>query len=279
MGSELGPIAFSLGAAATWGAGDFLGGVTSKKTDALGVVIVALATGTAIPLVFGVVLRQPAPAGNHVWWAIAAGIFGGLALSAFYQSLAVGKIGINAPIAGVLTAAIPAAAGAFLIGTPDKIQLAGFALALVSIVLVSQGGSEQGGNRGLGLALVAGVGFGCFLLFLSFASESQLFWPLTISRAVSVTFVLLICLVLKRDWLPRPGTAFPIVSAGVLDTGGTLLFAYASQIGRMDVAAVLAALYPAVTVLLARIVLKERLSRVQSIGVITALVAITLIAA
>lgn len=275
---EFAPIAMSLGAAATWGGGDFIGGITSKKTDALGVVVFALLTGSAMSIAFALVQREAAPALAEVGWGVGGGMFGGLALAAFYQSLAIGKIAVNAPVAGVLTAAIPAASGMFLLGVPRPIQLAGFALAMLSIVLASQGGRHEGRTKGFGLAVVAGVGFGCFLLFLNLATKSQVFWPLTISRATSVTFILLVCLAMKRDWFPRPGTALPIVWAGVLDTGGTILFAYAAQMGRMDVAAVLAALYPAVTVVLARVLLKEYLTRVQSLGVVAALLAIILIA-
>lgn len=261
-----------------WGAGDFLGGLASRKTDALGVVAFALLTGGVLAIAFAVGRHEPLPALPKAGWAVGAGIFGGSALAAFYRALAIGKIGINAPVSGVLTAAIPAAAGMILFGVPRPIQFAGFALALLSIVLVSQGGSKQERNQGLGLALVAGVGFGFFLLFLKFATETHVFAPLSVSRIGSSSFILSVCLLFRRSWLPRPGTAVPIVSAGVLDTTGTVMFAYAAQLGRMDMAAVLAALYPGVTVVLARIFLKEYLTPLQTMGVLAALIAIALIA-
>jgi drug/metabolite transporter (DMT)-like permease len=218
------------------------------------------------------------PSNVNIAWAMGAGIFGGLALSAFYQALAIGKIGINAPVSGVLTAAIPAVAGMTLLGAPRAIQLAGFALAVVSIVLVAQGGDKQEKNKGLGLALAAGVGFGGFILFLKFATATYVFAPLSVSRVSSTIFIMLICVILRRSWFPRRGTWPLIVSAGVLDTIGTVMFAYAAQVGRIDVAAVLAAMYPGATVVLARIFLKEYLTRLQTAGVLAALVAIALIA-
>jgi drug/metabolite transporter (DMT)-like permease len=130
----------------------------------------------------------------------------------------------------------------------------------------------------VGLALAAGVGFGGFILFLKVATATHVFGPLSASRFSSTIFILLICVVLRRSWFPRPGTWPFIVSAGVLDTIGTVMFAYAAQVGRMDVAAVLAAMYPGATVVLARIFLKEYLTRLQTVGVVAALLAIALIA-
>lgn len=276
--SELVPIALSLAAAACWGAGDFIGGITAKKTDVLGVVVFALATGAMVAGTLALLQREALPTLTSAGWAAGAGVCGSLALSAFYHSLAIGKIGINAPVSGVLTAAIPAVAGIVMLGPPGTIRVIGFVLAILSIVLVSQGGTAQGGTKGVGLALAAGVGFGCFLLFLKLATGSGIFAPLAVSRAFSATFILVICLLLRRSWFPQKGTALAIASAGVLDTVGTLLYAYAAQIGRMDVAAVLASLYPAVPVILARVLLKEHLSRLQISGVVAALLAIVLIA-
>ncbi len=272
------PIVLGLGAAVCWGAGDFLGGLATRKTDALGVVAFALLSGGMLSIAFAIGRHEPVPEAVNIGWAIGAGVFGGLALAAFYRALAIGKIGINAPVAGILTAAIPAVAGMVLLGAPRAIQLAGFALALVSIVLVAQGGDKQEKNRGLALALAAGVGFGGFILFLKFATATHVFAPLSASRLSSTIFMLLICVVLRRSWFPRPGTWPLILSAGVLDTAGTVMFAYAAQLGRMDVAAVLAAMYPGMTVVLARIFLKEYLTRLQALGVLTALAAIALIA-
>ena len=267
-----------MGAAVCWGAGDFLGGLASRKTDALGVVAFALCTGGILSIAFALLKHEPMPPNPQIAWAMGAGIFGGLALSAFYRALAIGKIGINAPVAGVLTAAIPAVAGIATLGAPRAIQLAGFALALVSIVLVAQGGDKQKTNRGLGLALAAGVGFGAFILFLKFATSTYVFAPLSVSRVASTIFIGLVCVILRRSWFPQRGTWPLIVSAGVLDTTGTVMFAYAAQVGRMDVAAVLAAMYPGATVVLARIFLKEYLTRWQTAGVLAALAAIALIA-
>jgi drug/metabolite transporter (DMT)-like permease len=277
--NTLASVGLSLAAAASWGAADFIGGVTAKKTDALGLVVFAYPCGALLAVASALAWRESPPPLIDFRWAIAAGTFGGWALATFYHALAIGKIGINAPLAGVLTAAIPAIAGIFLLGAPKPIQLFGFVLALASIVLVSQAAGGTKGTRGVGLAALAGVGFGVFLLLLRVATTHAAFWPFVVSRCTSAGVALLICLIRGRAWLP-PLQLFPaIISAGVLDSGGTLLFVLAAQRGRMDVAAVLASLYPAATVVLARLVLKEYLTRVQSLGVAAALVAIALIAA
>jgi len=279
LAGELASIGLSLGAALSWGGGDYIGGTTARKTDAMGMVVFVLFTGSVMSAVFGLASREPMPAARDVAWAMGAGLFGGLALAAFYHSLAIGKIGINAPIAGVLTAAIPAATGMAMEGAPRPAQIAGFVLAALSIALVSQSSDTQDKNKGAGLALLAGVGFGLFLVFLKLGTATHVYWPLAASRFTSASFVLLVCLALQRpQWFPRRGTLPAIVSTGILDTGGSVLFAYAAQQGRMDVAAVVASLYPAVPVVLARVLLKEYLTRVQLVGVAAALLAIVLIA-
>jgi drug/metabolite transporter (DMT)-like permease len=277
--NTLASVGLSLAAAASWGAADFVGGVTAKKTDALGLVVFAYPSGALLAMACALAWHENRPPVSDFRWAIAAGAFGAWALATFYHALAIGKIGINAPLAGVLTAAIPAAAGIFLLGSPKPVQLFGFVLALASIVLVSQTAGGTTGVRGAGLAALAGVGFGVFLLLLKVATTHAAFWPFVVSRCTSAAVALLICLIRRRAWVP-PLQLFPaIVSAGILDSGGTLLFVLAAQRGRMDVTAVLASLYPAATVVLARVVLKEYLTRVQSLGVVAALLAIILIAA
>jgi drug/metabolite transporter (DMT)-like permease len=268
----------SLGAALFWGGGDYVGGITARKTDALGMVVFAHLGGGLLALIFAFARQSPMPAPSDLVWAAVAGSFGGLALAAFYHALAIGKMGINSALSGMLTAAIPVAAGALWEGMPRQGQLVGFVLAIASIVLVSQPGEGNDRSAGYGYALAAGLGFGIFLLLLRLGTRNEVFWPLAVARFASSAFTFLVCVLRKRSWVPISGTFPGTIGAGVLDTFGVAMFAFAAQLGRMDVAAVLASLYPAVTVVLARVLLKEYLTRVQSLGVIAGLIAIALIA-
>jgi drug/metabolite transporter (DMT)-like permease len=164
-------------------------------------------------------------------------------------------------------------------GLPNPLQMAGFALALVSIwgISAKQGGAKE--SKGLGLAVIAGLGFGGFLLFMKLAGSSAVFWPLASARSASL-LLMLATVVASRPALKvsRRELSY-MVTAGVLDSGANALYVAAAQRGRLDVAAVLSSLYPASTIILARVVLKERFSRLQSAGIGLALVAVSLIAA
>jgi drug/metabolite transporter (DMT)-like permease len=159
------------------------------------------------------------------------------------------------------------------------VRLAGFGLALLGIWLVAGGGGGEVMTRpaGLGLALLAGVGFGGFLIFMDLGAKSGTFWPLAAARGTAFLLVLVTALARRRAWRPCPGALPLVLLSGALDAGGNALFVLASQAGRLDVAAVLASLYPASTVLLAAALLRERVSRTQALGIATALGSIALI--
>ncbi len=268
----------SLAAAVSWGAADFSGGIAAKTTNAFRVVALAHAVGLIFMLLLAVVSREPIPRATSVLWGIVAGVVGGIGLAAFYKALAVGKMGINAPMAAVITAVLPLVFGLWTQGLPHPVQLVGFGLAMVSIWLITMEPGARGRSRGLGLAVVAGIGFSGFLLFIRFAGSEAVFWPLVSARAAS--FLLMAGIVMGGigGWkLSRVAVAYILV-AGVLDSAANALYVAATQRGRLDVAAVLSSLYPASTVILARLVLKERLSGMQSAGMITALVSVLLIA-
>ncbi len=259
----------------SFGTADFSGGLASKHAPVFGVLTVARAAGLAVTLILAWITHEPFPPAHAVLWACAGGVAGGLALPAFYHALAIGKMGVAAPVSSVLTAALPVVVAALSEGLPHPVQICGLVLALIALWFISR---PEGSLRpqGLGLAVFAGVGFGAFLICLHQASMTAVFWPLAVALACSLVLAAIIVTV-QGGTLPGRRVVPIVLAAGLLDSLGNLLFVLAGQRGRLDVAAVLCSLYPAFTVLLARVVLKEHITRIQFAGMTAALIAVPLI--
>jgi drug/metabolite transporter (DMT)-like permease len=281
--ADLAAVLLGLASAISWGAGDFSGGLASRRAPLLGVLAVGQGAGTLLVAALAIATREPAPAPGTVAWAVAAGASGAVGLAALYRGLAVGRMAIVAPVSAVLSAAIPVAFGALGEGIPPGAKVAGFALALAGIWLVASAGEPggpgpAGARGGLGLALVAGAGFGGFLVLMDRGAEGGTFWPLAAARATSFALALGVAVARRRRWVPAR-EAWPLVLlSGALDAGGNACFVLAAQAGRLDVAAVLSSMYPASTVALAALLLGERVSRRQGAGIAAVLGAIALIA-
>jgi drug/metabolite transporter (DMT)-like permease len=276
-GGLLGAV-LGLASAASWGSGDFSGGLATRRSNVYGVVVVSQAVGLVLLVALALLLREPMPPPGILAWAAAAGVAGTGGLVALYSGLAAGPMGVVAPVAAVITAALPVVFGALFEGLPSAASLAGFGLAFVAVWLVSDSGRGRALRvRDLALPLAAGVGFGFFLILIGHTSDVALFWPLVVARVVSLTALGILALGRRA---PMPAAALmPLVAlTGVFDTGGNAFYALAAGVGRLDAAAVLGSLYPAATVLLARAILKERISIRQWLGLGVALVAVLLIA-
>jgi uncharacterized membrane protein len=275
---ELAAVFFGLAASASWGAGDFSGGFATKRTHVIGVITVVHGIGFVLMLGLALVTREPIPPLVDWIWGAIAGLVGVLGLMAFYQALANGRMGVAAPITGVVAALLPVTVGAVFEGLPDTNQLIGFGLALISVFLVSYAVGTTWNSSGAGLAILGGIGFGLFLVFAGQIGNTAVFWPLVAARVASTTMMTLL---ISQRKLPVPNERklwLPIVLAGGLDAFGNVFYVLASQAGRLDVAAVLSSLYPAMTIVLAALILKEHVGRVQSVGILLALLAISLIA-
>lgn len=277
--SSVATAALSLTSALTWGGGDFSGGLASKKTNAFYVVAVAHGTGLMLVAALAYLRHEVFPGQHAMIWGAYAGVAGSIGLASLYRGLAVGKMGVVAPIAAVITAGLPVIYGIRMQGMPKPTQLAGFGLAAAAIVLISKPERAAGIPKGLGLAILAGLGFAGFLICINRAGNTTVFWPMVAARLVSLAFMLLMIAVGGRGNSSDQKPWLLMMLAGALDTAGNVLFIMATQVGRLDVAAVLSSLYPASTVLLARFVLHERMSAVQTVGMVAALAAIPLIAA
>jgi drug/metabolite transporter (DMT)-like permease len=271
-------VGYSLAAAVSWGAGDFGGGQAAKKGSVFGVVVLVEGVGLVFMLSLALFKAEPIPAARGLLWAIVAGLVNSAGLVCFYRALAVGKMGPNASLAGLLATSIPVVIGALTQGWPRLLQLLGFGLGLLSIALVSLSDSLDGRTRGLSLAFLAGCCFGGFLVFSKLAGELGLFWILAIIRAASLLLILCVAGVSRVEWAPKREQLFVSCLAGVFDGLGNLFYVLATQSGRLDVSAVLSSLYSAVTVVLAFIFLGERVGWLQGAGIVAALAAILLLA-
>jgi drug/metabolite transporter (DMT)-like permease len=277
-GAELAAVGFGLMASLSWGTSDFSGGLAAKRAHIFGVMVFSYVMGLALLLIIALVGGESMAAWDDLAWAAAGGIAGAVGLTAQYRALAVGRMGIAAPVAAVLGATVPVIFSIFSEGAPGALKIAGFGLAILSVGLIARARVAGGGSDGLGLAVIAGLGFGGFFILLDQVSEDAVFWPLVTARGASLIALLVVALTSRQDWFPARRSLPIMLVAGLLDVGGNTFFLLASQSGRLDVASVLSSLYPAVTVLLARALLHEHITRLQSIGIAAALVAIPLIA-
>jgi drug/metabolite transporter (DMT)-like permease len=279
MSPEVTAVVFGIAAALLWGSGDFSGGIATKRTSVFTVLIISQLVGLVLMIGLVLLTGESAPTGNSLLWAGAAGISGGIGVAALYQALAMGQMGIAAPLAAVFTAAIPVLVGILTEGLPGVAQFAGFGLALVSIWILVSSEKTESNRRGLGLALLAGVGFGMLLVGLDRAGESAaVYWPLMVARISSLIFMTIVATLRRNQWQVDRKLLPIIATAGFFDVMGNAAYVAATQAGRLDVAAVLASLYPAATVILAGIFLKERLSRSQMVAISMVLFSIVLIA-
>jgi drug/metabolite transporter (DMT)-like permease len=280
-------IGMGLAASAFWGASDFLGGLATRKAHV--VLVVALAHGLSLGLLLAIALAtHPAlPTKHFALIGLCAGAFGGLALLLYYQALSLGEMGITTALTGLLTALVPVVYSFFAQGSPKSSQIAGFVLAAAAIALIAYRPAGAPRPLALGLATLAGLGFGVFLVVLKVGSAHGLLWPLIFSRVASATLACGIVIVVQlrngkdaTTWRrqARENRFFLIAgSAGVLEATGSLLYMRSAAEGRLDVAAVLASLYPVVTILLAAWFLKERTTSSQAFGMALALGAVVLV--
>ena len=269
---------YALGTVCCWGVSDFIGGYTAKRFQPFFLACIGHFAGTVYVGLLAYASHQPLPPMSHMGWAGFGGACGGFALGLFYRALSQGSMGLAAPVSAVLSAAIPAIFAIFTRGTPRPLAVLGFAFALVGIWLISR---PEDGSRahGLGLALIAGVGFAMFYISMDRAGSGAALWLSTASRS-SALLVTAIVTVTGRKFSPTYPTGFGLgLLAGCIDVSGTVLFIRAAQTGRLDTAVILSSLYPTITVLLARILLKEHFTRWKALGVAAALTAVPLIAA
>ena len=268
--------------ALSWGTGDFFGGLASRRAHVLTVLVLSQAVGLAGVAAWAVASGDSPPGLADIVPAVGAGAAGAAGLAALYRGMAIGAMGIVAPISA-LSPAVPLAVDLVRGDAPAAVQWAGIATALTGVVLLARepGRTTTRGTglaAGVSLALVAALGFGLFVVGLDAASDGGATWAVVVARTSS-TLVALCAVLLVSVPLRPPGGLLPAIAAvGVFDTTANALVAVATTYGSAGIVAVLSALYPLTTILLARVFLSERLDRPRRVGGALALAGAALVA-
>lgn len=272
--------ALALGASLSYGVGDFLGGLTARRLHVLTVLALSQAAGAAAVAAWVAIEREPPLGASATAAACAAGLCGAVGLAALYRGMAVGAMGVVAPISGV-AAAIPFAYGVARGERPSPLQVAGVLVALAGLVLVSRPARAQSRllAAGVGLALVAAAGFGLYFVFLSEAADESVSWTVLVARLTSLGLALSAVAAVRAPLRVEPRLLVPVLAVGLFDVTANVLFALASTRGLLSVVSVLTSLYPAVTAALAAALLAERLGRLQLAGAAAVLAGAALLSA
>ena len=276
-------ISLALTASLSWGFADFLGGIKSRALPVLTVILFSQVAGLTLVTVILVASGHSAPGGDFAVWAALSALAGLSGLAAFYRGLAVGAMAVVAPISG-LAAGVPVIFGLLTGERPSGAQGAGIVLALAGVALASRERVPENPEStrtaaGVGLALVAALGFGGFFVLMKEASDPDPLWAIFANRVAGVTLLLAVAAAARpRVDLPMLESS-QLVSIGLLDAGANALYAVATRHGLVSVVAVVASLYPVVVIVLAHLVLNERLRASQAGGVILALAGVSLISA
>jgi drug/metabolite transporter (DMT)-like permease len=279
MSSEILAITYGISSAMTWGAGDFTGGYASKRTNVYAVLLFSQLTGFILLLLLALGLREPLPSATS--WIVPgfAGIAGASGLIALYTGLASERMGIVAPMSAVIATILPMCIGMFTEGFPGHAKILGFVLAVGAVWLLTRTDRQEAIHlREVYLSVLAGGGFGIFFVLIGQLNGSAVIWPLVMARIASLSMYVVVVRLRRQSGELLISQLPLILLAGTLDAGGNTFFALATRVGRLDISAVLASLYPAATVLLARYLLKEQLRPQQWGGIIMALGALFLIA-
>ncbi len=277
-------VVLALGSALAYGLSDFVGGLLSRRVSPWTVAVVAQAAATVLTALVALVVDGEPTTADWAWSAL-AGVGSGAGAGFLYRGLSAGRMGVVAPISAVGAALLPVALGVLLGERPSAVTWLGVCCAFPAIWLVSRTEDTSEPQRPATVAagfvdgVLAGVGFGLLFAALGQVPEKAGLGPLALTQATSVLATILLAMALRARWLPRDRSSAAALNLGVLSTAATVLFLLATQTGLLTVAAVVTSLYPALTVLLATLVLRERIGRTQGVGLALAAAAVALVAA
>jgi drug/metabolite transporter (DMT)-like permease len=280
-------VVLALVSALAYGLSDFIGGLVSRRTSAWSVAVVGSLTAAACTSVLAALVPGD-PAAADLAWAVVAGLGSGAGAGFLYRGFAAGRMGVVAPVSAVGAAVVPLLVGVVSGERPAALAWVGITVALPGIWLVSREPvpeeAEHPRDRsataaGVADGLLAGLGFGVLFAALGQIPDSAGLWPLALTQLLSVPAVVIIACLLRESWLPRHRAAWQAVWCGLLSTVATAAFLLATQRGFLTISGVLASLYPAFTILLAAVVLKEHIHRAQAVGLALCGGAVALVAA
>lgn len=292
-------VALGLASAAIWGTSDFVGGVAARRLPASAVVLLSHGLSLVLLVSLAVLSRSPLPDRTSTLFGLTAGLACGTGVIVLYKALALGGMGLTAAVSGVIAAVLPVLWGFATEGLPTGIQIAGIVLAAASIWMIARSPGAASSRQGVLLGAIAGASFGALFILLKLAGRGGVLWPLACSRAVSASLAGLVTWFGTRPLAQNPVAGKPVATrarsgwpvwwsgsivallatTGIFDASGNSFYILATRLGRLDIAAVLSSLYPASTILLAALLLKERTTRSQTLGMALALVAVVLISA
>ncbi|MEW5941812.1 MAG: DMT family transporter [Chloroflexota bacterium] len=273
-------ILFGIASALTWGAADFGGGIASKKSSPYAVVFWGDWVGLLVAALVAFWMNEPFPSARSIGFTFLSSICGATGIVLLYIALASGRMSIAAPTSALMAAVIPVVVGFIFVGLPKWLTIGGVGMGLLAIWLVAR--TEHEGRirihwADVRLPLLAGVLFGLFFIFMHEATLDSVFWPTVGLRFFSALLVAAIGL-WNRNSLAIPRAQWPLILfVGIFDMSGNVFYALSAQTGRMDLAAVIGSLYPGATVALAWMILKEKISVSQWVGIAAALTAIVMI--
>jgi len=293
-------VALSLASAAIWGTSDFVGGIAARRLPSSAVVTLSHSLSLVLLVSLALIYKSAWPDTRSAVYGALAGVACGTGVMVLYKALALGGMGLTAAVSGVLAAVLPVLWAFSTEGLPRVPQLAGIVLAAVAIWMIARAPGSPSSKQAILLGAAAGASFGCLFILLKLAGRGGVLWPLAWSRLASATLAAIVTWIgarrigtrqtgdakvgAKLDARPKllwPGWAVLglIAFAGIFDASGNTFYTIATRLGRLDIAAVLSSLYPASTILLAAVLLKERTTRSQAAGMALALVAVVLISA
>ncbi len=274
-------VLLSLLAAVAYGLSDFIGGLASRRTTAWPVAFLA-DLGALLGAIVLAVFIAGSPSGSDLAWGCLAGAGGGIGGAFLYQGMATGRMGVVGPVSAVGATILPVAAGLLGGERPAVVVWLGICVALPGIWLVSREPGQPGGPAGVADGLVegilAGLGFGVLFAAMGQVPDGSGYWPLVAAQTLGLFAIAITATVLQQNWVPRARSELWGLPAGMLATVAVFAFLLATQSGLLAVAAVITSLYPAVTILLAALVLKEHVHRIQGIGLALCAVAVMLVA-
>jgi drug/metabolite transporter (DMT)-like permease len=274
-------LALALGSSLCWGTSDFLGGLQSRRRALLSVMLTSQVGGLLVLLVIVPIVAGAPPAAVKLLPAVGAGVAGIIALTSFYRALSIGTMSIVAPISATAVV-VPVVVGIAGGEHPAALQLGGIGAAVIGVVLASREEDVRApspARTSVLLALVAAAGFGGFFVGLRPSARVNLAWALVAVRAASVVLLIAAAAVRRPPAVREPRALVVLALVGLLDLSANGLYALATRHGLLSVVAVGASLYPLVTVVLARMLLGERVRRLQEVGIVAALAGVVLIAA